>query len=86
MKRKLNSRKLWAACAGFIAGQITALNPKNPPAVRIAGLVVSGASVVSYIFGESRVDAAGAVPLILPSSDDADDDTEDIPEVGAENQ
>lgn len=86
MKRKLNSRKLWAACAGFIAGQITALNPKNPPAVRIAGLVVSGASAVSYIFGESRADAAGAVPLILPSSDDADDDTEDIPEVGAEEQ
>lgn len=66
MKRKLNSRKLWAACAGFIAGQITALNPKNPPAVRIAGLLVSGTSVVSYIFGESRVDAAGAIPLILP--------------------
>ena len=66
MKRKLNSRKLWAACAGFIAGQITALNPKNPPAVRIAGLLVSGTSVVSYIFGESRADAAGAIPLILP--------------------
>lgn len=86
MKRKLNSRKLWAACVGFIAGQITALNPKNPTEVRIAGLAVSGASVVSYICGESRADAAGAVPLILPSSDDADDDTEDIPEVGAENQ
>ena len=84
MKRKLNSRKLWAACAGFIAGQITALNPKNPPAVRIAGLLVSGTSVVSYIFGESRVDAAGAVPLILPSSDD--NDNEDIPKVGAKNQ
>lgn len=86
MKRKFMSRKLWAACAGFIAGQTAALNPKNPPAVRIAGLVVSGASVVSYIFGESRADAAGAVPLILPSSDDADDDTEDIPEVGVEEQ
>ena len=86
MKRKLNSRKLWAACAGFIAGQITALNPKNPSAVRIAGLLVSGTSVVSYIFAESRVDAAGAVPLILPPGDGSDDDTEDIPEVGAENQ
>ena len=86
MKRKLNSRKLWAACAGFIAGQITALNPKNPPAVRIAGLLVSGTSVVSYIFGESRADAAGAVPLILPPGDDIDNDAEHIPEVGAENQ
>jgi hypothetical protein len=86
MKRKLNSRKLWAACAGFIAGQIAALNPKNPPSVRIAGLAVSGASAVSYIFGESRADAAGAVPLILPPCDASDDDTEDIPEVGAEEQ
>mgnify|MGYP006969198220 FL=1 len=77
MKRKMNSRKLWAACAGFIAGQIAALNPKNPSAVRIAGLVVSGASAVSYMFGESRVDAAGAVPLVLPG---VEDDTEDAEE------
>lgn len=77
MKRKLNSRKLWAACAGFIAGQIAALNPKNPPAVRIAGLLVSGTSVVSYIFGESRADAAGAIPLVLPG---IEDDTEDAEE------
>lgn len=79
MKRKLNSRKLWAACAGFIAGQITALNPKNPPAVRIAGLLVSGTSVVSYIFGESRADAAGAIPLVLPGIEDmeTDDKSED---------
>ncbi len=74
MKRKLNSRKLWAACAGFIAGQITALNPKNPPAVRIAGLLVSGTSVVSYIFGESRADAAGAIPLVLPGVEDMETD------------
>ena len=74
MKRKLNSRKLWAACVGFIAGQIAALNPKNPTAVRIAGLLVSGASVVSYTSGESRVDAAGAVPLILPSCDKAEEE------------
>ena len=77
MKRKMNSRKLWAACAGFIAGQIAALNPKNPSAVRIAGLVVSGASAVSYMFGEGRVDAAGAVPLVLPG---VEDDTEDAEE------
>ena len=74
MKRKLNSRKLWAACAGFIAGQITALNPKNPPAVRIAGLLVSGTSVVSYIFGESRADAAGAIPLVLPGIEGMESD------------
>ena len=79
MKRKLNSRKLWAACAGFVAGQIAALNPKNPPAVRIAGLLVSGTSVVSYIFGESRADAAGAIPLVLPGVEDTetDDKSED---------
>jgi hypothetical protein len=82
MKRKLNSRKLWAACAGFIAGQIAALNPKNPPSVRIAGLAVSGASAVSYIFGESRADAAGAIPLILPPESDTetDDKSEDAEE------
>ena len=79
MKRKLSSRKLWAAGAGVIAGQITALNPKNPLAVRIAGLVVSGASVVSFIFGESRADAAGAIPLVLPGVEgmETDDKSKD---------
>ena len=41
---------------------------------------------MGYLFAESRVDAAGAVPLILPPGDASDDDTEDIPEVGAEEQ
>lgn len=78
MMRKLKSRKLWAACAGFIAGQAAAINPNNTIAIRIIGQITSAMCMLGYLFAESRVDAAGAVPLILPSDDSADDDTEDI--------
>ena len=46
-KRKLSSRKLWAAAAGIVAIST------------VAGAVVSVASVVAYILAEGKVDAEG---------------------------
>lgn len=84
--RKLSSRKLWIAVVGVVVGIAAAFGIEGNEYTEIAGIVTAAASVVSYIFGESRVDAAGAVPLVLPSDEGPDDDTEDIPEVGAEDQ
>lgn len=84
--RKLSSRKLWIAVVGVVVGIAAAFGIEGNEYTEIAGIVTAAASVVSYIFGESRVDAAGAVPLVLPSDEGQDDDTEDIPEVGAEDQ
>lgn len=84
--RKLSSRKLWVALVGVVVGLAAAFGIEGGEYTEIAGIVTAAASVVSYIIGESRVDAAGAVPLILPPGDALDDDTEDIPEVGAEEQ
>lgn len=79
MKRKLSSRKLWAAGAGFVAGQIAALNPNNDRSIRIVGQLTSAACLLGFIFGESRADAAGAIPLVLPGVEDVetDDNSED---------
>lgn len=84
--RKLSSRKLWIAVVGIVVGLATTFGIQESEYNEIVGMVTTVASVVGYLFAESRVDAAGAVPLILPPGDDSDDDTEDIPEVGAEDQ
>lgn len=57
-KRKLTSRKLWLAVAGFVAGLILAFNGSAETAETVSGCIMSGASVVGYIVGEGLTDAA----------------------------
>lgn len=57
-KRKLTSRKLWVALAGFAAGLILAFGGSNDTAGTVTGCILSGASVIGYILGEGLVDAA----------------------------
>lgn len=56
-KRKLTSRKFWAAVAGFAAG-VTLLFTGGVTETNIIGCVMSLGSVVAYIIGEGIVDAA----------------------------
>ncbi len=57
-KRKLTSRKLWVAIAGFVAGLIVLGNGTQETADKISGSILSGAAVVGYIVGEGLTDAA----------------------------
>lgn len=57
-KRKLTSRKLWLALAGFVSGLIVAFNGSAEVAEIVSGCIMSGASVVAYIVGEGLTDAA----------------------------
>ena len=57
-KRKLTSRKLWLAVAGFISGLILAFNGSAEIAETVGGCIMAGASVVGYILGEGLTDAA----------------------------
>ena len=57
-KRKLTSRKLWIAVAGFISGLVLAFNGSAEIAETISGCVLSLGSVVGYIVGEGLTDAA----------------------------
>ncbi len=84
--RKLSSRKFWIAVVGIIVGIAATFGITESDYNEIVGGVMIISSIVSYINAEGRADAAGAIPLILPPGDDADNDTEDIPEVGAEEQ
>ena len=58
-KRKLSSRKLWAAMAGIVTGLAMVFGLDESTISSVAGAVVSVASVVSYIITEGKVDAAG---------------------------
>jgi len=59
-KQKLTSRKLWAAIVGVIVGLAAAFGIESNEYAQIAGVVTSAVSIVSYIFGEAKVDAADA--------------------------
>ena len=55
-KRKLTSRKLWVAIAGFTAGLVVAFGGSAETADTVSGCILSGAAVVGYIIGEGLAD------------------------------
>lgn len=57
-KRKLTSRKLWVAIAGFTAGLIVAFGGSAETADTASGCILSGAAVVGYIIGEGLADGS----------------------------
>lgn len=59
-KRKLSSRKLWAAAAGIVTGLAMVFRLDESTINSVAGAVVSVASVVAYIITEGKVDAESA--------------------------
>ncbi len=56
-KRKLTSRKLWAAVAGFVTGVIV-LFTAGATEETITGCIMALGSVVAYIVGEGLTDAS----------------------------
>lgn len=60
--KKLTSRKLWVALAGFIAGLIVAFGGTESTASTVSGVILQGASVIGYLLAEGLVDAASAKP------------------------
>ena len=59
-KRKLTSRKLWVALAGFVAGLIVIFGGSQDTADKISGSIMSGAAVVGYVVGEGLADGANS--------------------------
>ena len=57
--RKLTSRKLWVAVAGFVSGLIIAFDGDAEVAETVSGLILQGAAVLGYVIAEGLADAAG---------------------------
>ena len=60
-KRKLTSRKFWAAVIGFVTPTIIALGASETEATQIAAIIMAGATLIAYIIGEGMTDAAGTI-------------------------
>ena len=59
-KRKLTSRKLWMAAAGFVSGLIIVFGGAATTAEAVSGVLLQGAAVLGYLLAEGLADAAGA--------------------------
>lgn len=58
LKKKLSSRKLWAAIVGVVMGVAMVFGLDEGTITDVAGAVVSIASLITYIITEGKVDAA----------------------------
>lgn len=56
-KRKLTSRKFWAAVADFVGMLLVALRVAETTAAQVTALIMAGAGVIAYIVGEGLADA-----------------------------
>ena len=59
-RRKITSRKLWAAVVSFVTLLMLGLGFSENEATQVASIIMAGASVVAYIIGEGLVDASAA--------------------------
>ncbi len=57
-QRKLTSRKLWIALAGFVSGLVLAFGGGESTAATVSGCILQGASVIGYLLAEGLTDAA----------------------------
>ena len=81
-KRKLTSRKLWAAIVSFAALLVVALGGTEAQATQITALIMAGATVVAYIVGEGLVDAASAGATVNISGNPTITGLGDVPTAG----
>ena len=65
-KRKLSSRKFWAALADFVVMLLIALHVAEDTATQVTALIMAGGGVIAYIIAEGWADAASknTIPVI----------------------
>lgn len=56
-KRKLTSRKFWAAIVGFVTPMLLAFGVAEDNVTQVVAIIMAGADVVAYIIAEGLVDA-----------------------------
>ena len=62
--RKLSSRKLWIAIAGFVSGLIMVFGGTETMASTVSGVILQGAAVLGYLIAEGLADSAHANDVI----------------------
>ena len=62
--RKLSSRKLWIAIAGFVSGLIMVFGCTETMASSISGVILQGAAVLGYLIAEGLADSSHTSDVI----------------------
>lgn len=75
--RKLTSRKLWVAIAGFVSGLLLAFGKSTETAATVSGVILQGAAVIGYLLAEGLTDAA---------HNDTETDAEDTYAIGFDTE
>ena len=57
-KRKLTSRKFWAAAVGFVTPIMIAAGATDNSITQVTAIITGGATLIAYIIGEGMTDAA----------------------------
>jgi hypothetical protein len=65
-KRKLTSRKLWAAICALAVNLIIAFGGTEQVATQVTAIIMGTATVIAYIIGEGLVDAANVGTINIP--------------------
>lgn len=80
-KKKLTSRKFWAAICSLVTQMIVAFGGTEDQTVKITALIMAGATVIAYIIGEGLVDASNKntipVEYIIEEDEEAVADPEE---------
>lgn len=79
-KRKLTSRKFWAAIVNFVTQLMIAFHATESEAAQVAAVIMAGAGVIAYIVGEGLADAAGAKADVYIEADEVEELTDEPPE------
>lgn len=56
-KRKLTSRKFWAAVVGFVTPLLLAFGMADAAVTQVTSIIMAGGTLVAYIIAEGMVDA-----------------------------
>lgn len=73
LRRKLTSRKLWAAIAGFVSGLMIYFGRSESEATQVAALIMAGASVIAYCVGEGLADNGNGT-IYIPDTKEIKDE------------
>lgn len=57
-KRKLTSRKFWAAVVGFVTALLIGFGMSENDVAQVTSIIMAGATLIAYIIGEGLVDAS----------------------------
>lgn len=84
--KKLSSRKLWVAVAGFVSGLIVAFGGEKAIAETVSGVILQGAAVLGYLIAEGLADSQHVEPEVIVMSEEEVATLDELAEKGCEGE